>query len=114
MARLVIQRKGKVLKEVSVYKPQFSIGREPHCDVFLQHDSVSRRHAEIQREGDEYYIEDHESTNGTLVNRLRIERQRLRDGDVIAIGKFRLRFDRDTVTEAGVPESGVVEVTGLD
>lgn len=96
-----------------MYKAQFSIGREPHCDVFLQHASVSHRHAEIQREGGEYYVEDLESTNGTMVNRERIERQRLCDGDVIAVGKFRLRFGRDTETEKRVPESGIVQVAGV-
>jgi putative ABC transport system ATP-binding protein len=48
-----------------------------------------------------------------MVNRARIERHWLRDGDVIAVGKFQLRFCRDAETEAGVPESGVVQVAGV-
>jgi hypothetical protein len=68
------------------------IVRSPDCDIFLDDVTVSRRHAVLIREGNEFTIEDQGSLNGTFVNRARIESARLRDGDEIQIGKYRLVF----------------------
>ena len=54
--------------------------------------SVSRRHAEIVREGDDFTIRDLGSLNGTYVNRRRIESASLEDDDEVQIGKYRLTF----------------------
>jgi pSer/pThr/pTyr-binding forkhead associated (FHA) protein len=57
---------------------------------------VSRRHARIMRRNGQYFIEDLGSTNGTFINRGRRllpgDRQPLRDGDEIIVGKTFLRF----------------------
>ena len=68
------------------------IGRSPECDVFLDDVTVSRRHAEIRREGDTFTIRDLGSLNGTYVNRKRIESTQLEDDDEVQIGKYRLTF----------------------
>jgi pSer/pThr/pTyr-binding forkhead associated (FHA) protein len=68
------------------------IGRSPECNVFLDDVTVSRRHAEIHREGDAFTIRDLGSLNGTYVNRKRIESVRLEDDDEVQIGKYRLTF----------------------
>jgi hypothetical protein len=50
------------------------IGREPACDVILDDDRASRRHATIERTGeDSFRLVDHGSTNGTFVNEQKIE-----------------------------------------
>jgi hypothetical protein len=69
-----------------------TIGRAPDSDVFLDDVTVSRRHAVIERAPDGLYIRDLESLNGTYVNRRRVERQRLTDGDEVQIGKFKLTY----------------------
>ncbi len=71
---------------------QTLIGRSPECDVFLDDVTVSRRHAELVREGDTFTIRDLGSLNGTYVNRQRIETTRLSDDDEVQIGKYRLTF----------------------
>lgn len=68
------------------------IGRSPDCDVFLDDVTVSRRHAELIREGDSFTIRDLGSLNGTYVNRKRIESAVLEDDDEVQIGKYRLTF----------------------
>ena len=68
------------------------IGRSPECTVFLDDVTVSRRHAELLRDGDTFTIRDLESLNGTYVNRRRIESTVLEDDDEVQIGKYRLTF----------------------
>jgi pSer/pThr/pTyr-binding forkhead associated (FHA) protein len=57
---------------------------------------VSRRHARITRRGEQYFVEDLGSTNGTFINRGRRllpgDRHPLRDGDEVIVGKTFLRF----------------------
>ena len=68
------------------------IGRSPDCHVFLDDVTVSRRHAEIVHENDDYVIHDLGSLNGTFVNRHRIESSVLADDDEVQIGKYRMTF----------------------
>jgi hypothetical protein len=69
-----------------------SIGRAPESDIFLDDVTVSRRHAEIRHGAEGWSIRDSGSLNGTYVNRVRVEDQRLRGGEEIQIGKFRFMF----------------------
>lgn len=69
-----------------------TIGRSPHSDLFLDDVTVSRHHARVIKDENGYLIEDLNSLNGTYVNRKRIERHRLLDGDELQIGKFKLAF----------------------
>jgi hypothetical protein len=67
-------------------------GRHPESDIFLDDITVSRRHAEIVRDGDDYRVRDAGSLNGTYVNRERIEEAPLTHGDVLQVGKYKLHF----------------------
>ena len=67
-------------------------GRSPESDVFLDDVSVSRKHAEIRRQPDGFYIHDLGSMNGTYVNRERVEVTKLAARDEVQIGRFRLVF----------------------
>jgi Inner membrane component of T3SS, cytoplasmic domain/zinc-ribbon domain len=68
------------------------IGRHPDSDIFLDDITVSRRHAEIKRAGNDFSMDDVGSLNGTYVNRERVEGAQLQTGDEIQIGKFKLVF----------------------
>jgi hypothetical protein len=68
------------------------VGRSPECDIFLDDVTVSRRHAEIVRDGDTFTIRDLGSLNGTYVNRKRIESAILENDDEVQVGKYRLTF----------------------
>src|SRR5439155_11943157 len=70
-----------------------TIGRLPECDVMLADSNVSRRHAEVRRQGNGFVVVDLGSTNGTKVNGLGVRERRLADGDEILVGNTRLRFE---------------------
>ena len=70
------------------------IGRMEGCDVILADPGVSRRHAEIRREGDEWVVIDLGSTNGTEINGKRVNRHRLTPGDRLVFGETTLEFRR--------------------
>jgi pSer/pThr/pTyr-binding forkhead associated (FHA) protein len=69
-----------------------TVGRHPDSTIFLDDVTVSRNHCAIEREGSAYFIVDQGSLNGTYVNRRRVERQLLSDGDELQIGKYKLTF----------------------
>jgi pSer/pThr/pTyr-binding forkhead associated (FHA) protein len=71
---------------------EVSSGRHPDSDIFLDDVTVSRKHANFRREGDDFLVRDVGSLNGTYVNRERIDEATLRTGDEVQIGKFRLVF----------------------
>ena len=74
-------------------------GRHPDSDIFLDDITVSRRHAEIVRHADGFTVSDVGSLNGTYLNRERIEKATLSNGDELQIGKFKLVFFSGTAGE---------------
>jgi len=65
---------------------QILIGRSSDLDMVLVEDMVSRKHARISTQGEQIWIEDLGSTNGTFVNGEKIKRARLKEGDRVLIG----------------------------
>jgi hypothetical protein len=69
------------------------IGRQHGCAISLASSTVSRRHAHIRREGAQFFLQDLNSTNGTLLNgESVIGEELLHDRDEIGIGIYRLIF----------------------
>lgn len=73
-----------------------SLGRDPQSDIFLDDITVSRRHAEVTRDGARYSIRDVGSLNGTYVNRQLVDEGELNEGDEVQVGKFKLVFVHGT------------------
>jgi hypothetical protein len=71
---------------------RLTVGRRPDSHVFLDDITVSRDHAVLVRRGQDFYLDDCGSLNGTYVNRRRIESHKLTDGDELQIGKYKLAF----------------------
>ncbi len=69
-----------------------TLGRHSDADIFFDDVTVSRRHAEVERTSDCYFVRDVGSLNGTYVNRQRVEGAELQDGDEVQVGRFRLVF----------------------
>lgn len=71
------------------------IGREEDMDILIDNPSVSRRQAEIRREGEGWVVEDLGSSNGTFLHGHKIEGpQAIVAGDEIGFGKFSIVFDK--------------------
>ena len=68
------------------------IGRTAECDVILYEAGVSRKHARIFIEGEDFVVEDLGSSNGTKVNTNLVQRQPLRSGDSISLGPVVFTF----------------------
>src|SRR5450432_2983613 len=71
---------------------QILVGRSSDLDMVLVEDMVSRKHARIAMQGDQIWIEDLGSTNGTFVNGEKIKRARLKEGDRVLIGTSILKL----------------------
>lgn len=74
-----------------------TLGRDKSCQVVLTQQAVSRTHARITQEGNLYFLEDLGSAYGTQVNGKPLpkgEKRLLRNGDVIVIAQFDIRFDK--------------------
>jgi FHA domain/Domain of unknown function (DUF1707) len=70
------------------------IGRNPDCDLVVGDPTVSRRHAELRREGGRWVLADLGSSNGTRVNGWRVRRATVGVGDELMLGDQRLVFAR--------------------
>ena len=81
--------RGRVYRELPV---PVTIGREEGNTLRLNDERVSRFHAKVQIDGDDYILTDLESTNGTRVNGTAVQIRRLRVGDRVGVGRSLLLF----------------------
>jgi hypothetical protein len=102
MPRLVLSLDGVVLREVPLSKDRMTIGRRTHNDVVIDNLAVSGEHAVVSKAGEDFYIEDLGSTNGTTVNGQPVKKHLLQGGDFVEIGKYRLKY----VAEGGDEAAG--------
>lgn len=87
---------GVLVRGERVYRldgPVTVLGRSRQCDVVINDPNVSRRHAEVRREGLGYVVVDLDSTNGITVNGQGVKRAALADGDQVQLGITGLRFE---------------------
>ena len=81
------------------------IGRHDDCEIFLDDFKASRRHAQIKFVDDQYRIEDLGSSNGTFVNEQKLDVETvLREGDLIRIGGYRIKFEVEVDVEEDITE----------
>jgi len=92
MPKMIVSIDGVVIKEVQLTKERTTLGRRPYNDLVIDNLAVSGEHAAFVLEGDTALVEDLNSTNGTYVNGKAIRRQALAHGDLVEIGKYKIRF----------------------
>jgi pSer/pThr/pTyr-binding forkhead associated (FHA) protein len=91
-ALLIVKRGANAGARFLLDQDVTTVGRHPNADIFLDDVTVSRRHAEFLRSGNEFTVRDLASLNGTYFDGERIEQIVLTDGAEVQIGKFRLTF----------------------
>ena len=75
-----------------LHQSEIYLGRGTDCEIYLEDDAASRRHAAIHQDDDGYLLVDLNSTNGTFVNNEQIKKHRLEAGDRIRIGAHVLKY----------------------
>jgi len=92
MGKLVVSLDGVVIKEVQITKDKTTLGRRPYNDMVIDNLAVSGEHAVLQMVGNDVFIEDLNSTNGTYINGKAIKKQLLAHNDTVEIGKYKIKF----------------------
>lgn len=108
LPRLVVKTPDKTW-ELPLDGDALSIGRHDSNDLVLDFDRVSRRHAVIERRGDQFILRDLDSTNGVWLGGERVETHPLQTDDGFQIGRVQLFFKAGfaptelTMTDAPLP-----------
>jgi Nif-specific regulatory protein len=76
----------------TIEDPPVVIGRETTATLCIADASVSRRHSKIEKEAENFVIEDLDSLNGTFINEVPVKRRELQHGDRIRIGDSQFIF----------------------
>jgi uncharacterized RDD family membrane protein YckC len=96
VAKLVVNPTSPNRREIPLSRSMIvTIGRDPSNDLVLPDAMVSRRHAVVEHRGEQFFLRDCHSANGSVVNGDRVSERALRDGDLVAIGTMRLLFRED-------------------
>lgn len=107
MAKLIYSLEGAVLGDFTLDKERMTIGRRPSNDIHIDNLAVSGEHAAIVSIGRDSFLEDLDSSNGTLVNGKPIKKRVPRHSDVIEIGKYQLKYvseAAENTATSGSPE----------
>jgi len=81
-----------VIKEVQITKDKTTLGRRPYNDIVIDNLAFSGEHAVLQMVGNDVFIEDLNSTNGTYINGKAVKKQLLAHNDTVEIGKYKIKF----------------------
>lgn len=100
MAKLIIKLNNEVVDHIELKQGDMKIGRKPGCEIVLDNLAVSGEHANIFTIGDDSFIQDLNSTNGTFINNKRVAKHHLRNGDTVGIGQHSLVFLQEAARSA--------------
>ncbi|MDB5872031.1 MAG: hypothetical protein JWQ07_1473 [Ramlibacter sp.] len=111
MPQLIASVEGVEIKHVYLQKDRTTLGRSQDNDIVFDNMVVSGRHCVFELRGlADVFIEDLHSTNGTYINGQMVKRQKLRDGEVIAIGNFRIQYLQESERPSGFSETTAMMV----
>jgi len=80
-------------------KDRTTLGRRPYNDIVIDNLAVSGEHAVLQMTGNEVHLEDLNSTNGTYVNGKAAKKQLLQNGDMVEVGKYKIKFVNESAEQ---------------
>ncbi|MDX8386576.1 MAG: FHA domain-containing protein [Gallionella sp.] len=103
-AKLILSMDGAVIKEYPLNKERMTIGRKAHNDIAIDNLAVSGEHAAVVTILHDSFLEDLDSTNGLEVNGVPTKKHFLQSNDVIEIGKYKLKYINDEVTQTSAED----------
>lgn len=106
MAKLNISLEGNSLGEFNLDKERITIGRRVGNDIHIDNLAVSGDHAVITTIGNDSFLQDLDSTNGTLVNGKSIKKHVLHHGDIIEFGRYQIEYVNLTQQKSLADRSG--------
>ena len=120
MGKLVVSLDGVVIKEVQIIKDKTTLGRRPYNDIVIDNLAVSGEHAVLQMVGQDVFIEDLNSTNGTYINGKAVKKQLLAHNDTVEIGKYKIKYlveegadyEKTMIMRPGAPAPGAAAGAG--
>jgi pSer/pThr/pTyr-binding forkhead associated (FHA) protein len=101
MAKLIIKFNDVVIDQIVLKQGDMNIGRRPGSEILLDNMAVSGNHASIFTIGEDSFVQDLNSTNGTFVNNKRIAKHHLENGDVVMIGNHSLTYLNEKAAKSG-------------
>jgi len=104
MPRVIVTRDGETVAEVELTKRQYVIGRTDLADIVIEDGYVSKMHAMLQVYSNAIALLDLNSTNGTTVNSTIVQKTILRNNDIIALGRYRLKIENVPALSAEMDE----------
>ena len=108
MPKMIVSIDGVVIKDVQLTKDRTSLGRRPYNDIVIDNLAVSGEHAVLQMSGNEVFVEDLNSTNGTYLNGKAVKKQQLSNGDTVEIGKYKIKYVNEA-TSAGFEKTMIIK-----
>lgn len=112
MRQLVIEtEEGERGAAFPIRRAQTTLGRRPHNDIVVEDRLVSGQHAVLTLSGHDVVVEDLNSTNGTFVNGVRVQRHQLAPNDLLEVGSCRLRYLSDGLAEPSFSYDKTVVLT---
>ena len=107
-AKIIVTLNDAKVSEYVLDKETTTIGRHPDNDIHIDNIAVSGSHAKIITILTDSFLEDMNSTNGTLVNSKPIQKHALKDGDLIEIGVHQLKYENTEAASGGDFESTMI------
>lgn len=98
-AKLILSIDGGIIKEYPLNKERITIGRKAHNDIVIDNLAVSGEHAAVVTILNDSFLDDLDSTNGVEVNGKPTKKHFLQNNDVIEIGKYKLKYITDQITQ---------------
>jgi pSer/pThr/pTyr-binding forkhead associated (FHA) protein len=102
---LTLSFKGRVLKIFPLQQGSMLIGSDPACNVHIDSLAVEPKHARIETHGQDSILFDLGTDEGTFVQQDRVSEHKLKDGDLIRVGKHTLTYNFEEVPELAANES---------
>ena len=98
-AKMILSLDGVVLQECLLDRERITIGRKDDNDIVINNLAVSSHHAAVITIMNDSFIEDLDSTNGMMVNGESLKKRFLQNGDLVEIGKYKLKYINDRISK---------------